>query len=64
MQLLTGARPGETILMRTCDIDTTGPVWVYRPHRHKGEHHEHEREIRLGPKAQAEIARQRFTTPS
>lgn len=36
----------------------------YRPHRHKGEHHEHEREIRVGPKAQAEIARQRFTTPS
>ena len=55
LQLLSGARPGEIVIMRTCDIDTTGPVWVYRPHQHKGVHHELDREIRLGPKAQAVV---------
>lgn len=52
LQLLTGARPGELVIMRTCDIDTTGKVWLYKPHTHKTEHHE----IRLGPKAQTVVA--------
>jgi integrase len=53
LQRLTGMRPGEAVRLRACDLETTGPVWTYRPHRHKGEHHERERVIYLGPKAQA-----------
>ena len=35
LQRLTGMRSGELVRMRACDLDTTGPVWVYRPPRHK-----------------------------
>lgn len=35
-QLLTGCRPGEACIVRSCDIDTTGRVWVYRPHDQDG----------------------------
>lgn len=52
LQLLTGARPGEICQMRTCDFETSGEVWVYRPASHKTEHHDHERAVYLGPKAQ------------
>jgi integrase len=52
-QLLTGARPGEVCAMTTAAIDRTQPVWVYRPTQHKTLHHDHVREIRIGPKAQA-----------
>jgi integrase len=55
VQLLSGARPGEVCLMRACDIDMGGPVWLYRPHRHKTEHHGHQRVITLGPQAQAVV---------
>ena len=34
-QRWTGTRPGEVCLLRPCDIDRTGEVWVYRPERHK-----------------------------
>jgi integrase len=49
---LTAMRPGEAARMRTCDIDTTGRVWVYTPNRHKTEHHGKTREVFLGPEAQ------------
>lgn len=39
LQRLTGMRPAEVCLMRTCDIDISGSVWIYKPHRHKTEHH-------------------------
>jgi integrase len=59
VQLLTGARPGEVCMMRGCDLDTTGPVWLYYPGRdqgdegqHKTAHHGHSRVIAIGPKAQ------------
>jgi integrase len=62
LQLLTGARPGEVAIMRGCDLDTTGPVWLYRPGstegpegQHKTAHHGYERVIAIGPKAQAII---------
>src|SRR5262249_40553963 len=29
VQLLTGARPGEVCIMRGCDLNRTGPVWLY-----------------------------------
>lgn len=51
-QLLSGMRPGEVCQMRTCDIDTTGRLWVYKPATHKTQHHGHQRLIYLGPRAQ------------
>jgi integrase len=52
IQLLTGARSGEICLMRACDIDMTGSVWLYRPHHHKVAHRGFGRVIPLGPQAQ------------
>jgi integrase len=48
-----GARPGEITIMRPCDIVEDGDAWIYRPSRHKTEHHGKDRVIYLGPKAQA-----------
>ena len=31
VQLLTGARPGEVLIMRGCDLDMTGDVWEFTP---------------------------------
>jgi integrase len=53
LQRLTAMRPGEVCIMRTGDVDCSGPVWVYTPARHKTAHHGHTRTIFLGPKAQA-----------
>jgi integrase len=53
VQLLTGMRPGEIVLMRGCDLDTSGKVWTYSPQSHKTEHHDKDRPISIGPKAQA-----------
>jgi integrase len=53
LQLETGMRPGELVVMRACDLDTTGPVWLYRPDQHKTLHHGHIRIVPIGPKGQA-----------
>jgi integrase len=37
VQYWCGMRPMEVCLMRTCDIDRSEAVWLYRPHRHKNE---------------------------
>lgn len=52
LEELTGMRPGEVVIMRGCDLDTSGEIWAYTPEFHKTEHHGHERKIYLGPKAQ------------
>jgi integrase len=52
LQRLTGMRPGEVTIMRTCDLDTSGRVWVYIPSRHKTAYQGHSRQIYLGPRAQ------------
>jgi integrase len=52
LQRLTGMRPGEACGMRSCDLDTAGPVWLYRPAVHKTAHRGKARVIALGPKAQ------------
>ncbi|MBU0640019.1 MAG: site-specific integrase [Planctomycetes bacterium] len=54
-QRLTGMRPGEVVIMRARDIDTSGPLWQYRPAHHKTQHRGIERVIVLGPKAQAVV---------
>ena len=51
LQCLTGARPGEVLIMRTADLNTSGEIWEYTPDRHKTEHHEHTRTIFIGPQA-------------
>jgi len=51
-QRLTGCRPGEACAVRRCDIDTDGPVWLYRPPHHKNAHRGQTRVIAVGPKAQ------------
>ena len=52
LQWLTGMRPGEAVIMRACDLEMSGRVWLYRPSSHKTEHHGHERVVELGPRAQ------------
>ena len=52
LQRLTGCRPAEVCILRPCDVDTSGDVWLYRPGSHKTEHHDRERVICVGPKAQ------------
>ncbi len=54
LQLATGMRPGEVVIMRMTDIDTSTPdAWQYRPHTHKTQHHGRARVVFLGPRAQA-----------
>jgi integrase len=59
LQLITGMRPGEVVIMRGIDIDMSGPVWLYRPKSHKTAHRGHHRIIAIGPQAQ-EIVRKYF----
>ena len=51
LQRLTGGRAGELVIMRPVDLDTSGPVWLYRPSKHKGQNRGKGRVIVLGPKA-------------
>jgi len=52
LQLLTGARSGELVILRPCDIEMTDTIWLYRPAQHKTAHHGFSRTIYLGPRAQ------------
>jgi integrase len=61
LQLLTGMRSGEVVIMRACDIEMGHPVWLYKPGRHKMEHAGFERIVALGPRAQ-EIVRRYLKT--
>ena len=55
LQLLTAARPGELLSMRTCDLDMSGRIWTFTPASHKNAHRGHRRTIYLGPQAQAVV---------
>ena len=60
VQLYTGARAGEAIIMRPCDVDRESlkvdgqPIWVYRPEWSKNDWRENAtaRAIPIGPKLQ------------
>jgi integrase len=52
LQLVTGMRPGEARIMRACDLDTTGDVWLYKPAHHKTRHKGKERVVAIGPRGQ------------
>ncbi len=51
-QRLTAMRPGEAARMRGRDLDTSGPLWVYRPRRHKTAWRGKERVVLIGPRCQ------------
>lgn len=53
IQLLTGMRPGEAVILRPCDVDRARSPWIYSPSRHKTRHLGHARRIPLGPRAQS-----------
>ena len=52
LQRLTGMRSGELCILRTCDLDRSGDVWVYRPQFHKNTYRGQDRPVYLGPRAQ------------
>lgn len=52
LQLLTGMRPGELVIMRPCDIDRSDKVWHYTPTRHKTQYRGDERIVSIGPRGQ------------
>ena len=56
---LCGGRVGEIVRMRTLDIDMSGPVWLYKPVRHKNAWRgkRYTRVIALGPRCQQIIRR-------
>lgn len=49
----TGMRPQDVCLLRPCDLDRSGQIWIYRPHHHKTAHRGRGRVISIGPRAQA-----------
>lgn len=59
-QQLTGCRPGEAVIVRRCDIDTSREVWLYKPTAHKTAWKRKKRVIAIGPKAQ-EVLKPFFT---
>jgi integrase len=52
VQLLTGCRPNEIIIMRTCDLKIGEETWEYRPATHKTSWRGKDRVIYIGPRAQ------------
>ena len=57
LQINTGARAGELVKLRVCDIDRTDPAaWAYTPATHKGTWRGKTRTIYFGPKCQEVLA--------
>jgi integrase len=54
---LTATRPGEICRITARDIDMSKPVWVYAPPHHKNQWRGHERQVAIGPRAQAILRR-------
>jgi integrase len=55
LQLLTGCRAGEVMVMRGADLTVGEPNWEYSPAEHKNTWRNQGRVIVVGPKAQAII---------
>jgi len=53
LQQATGMRSANLCLIRPCDLDRSGDVWVYHPTSHKQAHAGSKLAVPLGPKAQA-----------
>jgi integrase len=59
LQRHTGMRPGELVILRGMDLDTSGKVWLYTPGSDQGPHGKHKtawrghgKVIAIGPRAQ------------
>jgi integrase len=52
LMLLSGCRVGELCRLKGCELDRSGPEWIYVPDRHKTAHRGHIRNIVFGPQAQ------------
>ena len=63
-QRLTGYRPGEACVLRWCDLDTSGAVWVYRPPHYKTAWRGKTRTIAVGPKGQGLLRAFQPTDPT
>jgi integrase len=57
LQRYTGCRPAEVCAIRPRDIDRSGDIWRYVPESHKTEHHDIDRVIFIGPRAQGILLR-------
>lgn len=59
LQLATGCRPSEAVMIRGVDIaiNSGGAVWEYRPQTHKLAHRKKPRVVFLGPRAQDVVRR-------
>jgi integrase len=55
LQLLTAMRPGEVVIMRGIDLNTSGKIWFYTPEYYKTQWRGHPRAIAIGPQGQAII---------
>jgi integrase len=55
LQMLTGMRACEVTIMRPCDIDRSGDVWIYSPGQHKTDYLNHKKLVPLGLKSQSLI---------
>ena len=51
LQLLTGARAGELVLLRGIDLKTGEAIWTVEPDQHKTSHLGHSKRIYFGPHA-------------
>jgi integrase len=51
LQLLTGARAGELVLLRGIDLKTGDAIWTVEPDQHKTSHLGHSKRIYFGPQA-------------
>lgn len=49
-QRYTGARPGEAVVLRMKNIDTSGTTWMYTPAAHKNTWRGKSRTIAIGPR--------------
>jgi len=57
LQLATGARPGELLMLTTAMIDRSGSVWTARLEHHKTVHQGKTRMLAFGQKAQSVLGR-------
>lgn len=51
IQLLSGARSQEVIMLRPCEVSIDGEAWLYQPRGHKMAHLDRGKVIVLGPRA-------------
>lgn len=57
LQLLTGCRPGELIMLTGGMIDRTHQIWIAKLTDHKTAHHDKDRVLVFGPRAQKILIR-------